>query len=289
MKAASLWTDRASFWSTSAVLWAAWAGRPDEASAARTGPSCHTWADRWCRSRADSAAAAVSHHDVLIAVWTSRRAAQRWAVSVWRSGRTGLIRTDPRSCFHAAPRTSRGSSRPAESAAEPQRTSADIYRELEIITCVCVCVCVCECVCVCVCVWVCVCESECEWVSVWEWVWVCVCESECVWERVCVCECEWVSECVRVSVSEWVCESVCVRESVCVCVRVFVTNQDIDLYNDTGMTQVLQGEGDFSGHWPMSPLFKTLINHTEWGFFGESWNAQSPVRAKFRCRVGVGQ
>ncbi len=35
---------------------------------------------------------------------------------------------------------------------------------------------------------------------------------------------------------------------VCVCVRVFVTNQDIDLYNDTGMTQVLQGEGDFSGH-----------------------------------------
>ncbi len=76
---------------------------------------------------------------------------------------------------------------------------------------------------------------------------------------------------------------------VWVCVRVFVTNQDIDLYNDTGMTQVLQGEGDFSGHWPMSPLFKTLINHTEWGFFGESWNAQSPVRAKFRCRVGVGQ
>ncbi len=35
---------------------------------------------------------------------------------------------------------------------------------------------------------------------------------------------------------------------VCECVRVFVTNQDIDLYNDTGMTQVLQGEGDFSGH-----------------------------------------
>ncbi len=36
---------------------------------------------------------------------------------------------------------------------------------------------------------------------------------------------------------------------MCVCVRVFVTNQDINLYNDTGMTQVLQGsEGDFSGH-----------------------------------------
>ncbi len=41
---------------------------------------------------------------------------------------------------------------------------------------------------------------------------------------------------------------VCVCVCVCECVRVFVTNQDIDLYNDTGMTQVLQGEGDFSGH-----------------------------------------
>ncbi len=51
-----------------------------------------------------------------------------------------------------------------------------------------------------------------------------------------------VCVCVRVCVSE------CVCVSVCVCVRVFVTNQDIDLYNDTGMTQVLQGEGDFSGH-----------------------------------------
>ncbi len=94
---------------------------------------------------------------------------------------------------------------------------------------------------------------------------------------VCVCECECACACV--------CVCVCERVRVCV----FVTNQDIDLYNDTGMTQVLQGEGDFSGHWPMSPLFKTLINHTEWGFFGESWNAQSPVRAKFRYRVGVGQ
>uniref|UniRef100_A0A672QWJ4 ETS domain-containing protein n=1 Tax=Sinocyclocheilus grahami TaxID=75366 RepID=A0A672QWJ4_SINGR len=34
--------------------------------------------------------------------------------------------------------------------------------------------------------------------------------------------------------------------------------------NGKGITQVLQGEGDFSGHYPMSPLFKTLINHTEW-------------------------
>ncbi len=54
------------------------------------------------------------------------------------------------------------------------------------------------------------------------------------------------------------------------------------------MTWVLQGEGDLSGYCPMSPFFKMLINHTEW-VFGESKNAQSPVRAKFRCRVGVGR
>ncbi len=54
----------------------------------------------------------------------------------------------------------------------------------------------------------------------------------------------------RGSVCVCVCVCVCVLY-VCggrLCVRVFVTNQDIDLYNDTGMTQVLQGEGDFSGH-----------------------------------------
>ncbi len=63
-----------------------------------------------------------------------------------------------------------------------------------------------------------------------------------------VCECECVNLCVCVCVC--VCVRVCVCVCVCVCesVRVFVTNQDIDLYNDTGMTQVLQGEGDFSGH-----------------------------------------
>ncbi len=37
----------------------------------------------------------------------------------------------------------------------------------------------------------------------------------------------------------------------------------------------------------MSPLFKTLTNHTDpipfWG--GGGRNAQSPVRAKFRCRA----
>ncbi len=42
---------------------------------------------------------------------------------------------------------------------------------------------------------------------------------------------------------------------------------------------------------PMSPLFKTLTNHTDpIPFFGGGAgvggrNAQSPVRAKFRCRA----
>ncbi len=39
----------------------------------------------------------------------------------------------------------------------------------------------------------------------------------------------------------------------------------------------------------MSPLFKRLIIIQGEVFFGESRNAQSPVRAKFRYRVGVGQ
>ncbi len=51
----------------------------------------------------------------------------------------------------------------------------------------------------------------------------------------CVCVCVCVGVCVCV-VCVW---CVCVRE----CAR-FVTNQDIDCI----MTQVLQGEGDFSGH-----------------------------------------
>ncbi len=42
-----------------------------------------------------------------------------------------------------------------------------------------------------------------------------------------------------------VCVCVC---GVCVCVCVCVTNQDIDLYNDTGMTRYYKVKGDFSGH-----------------------------------------
>ncbi len=32
------------------------------------------------------------------------------------------------------------------------------------------------------------------------------------------------------------------------------------------------------------PIIKMLINHTVCVFWGESRNAPSPVRAKFRCR-----
>ncbi len=42
------------------------------------------------------------------------------------------------------------------------------------------------------------------------------------------------------------CVCVCVLACVCACVPVcgYVVYEDINLYNDTGMTQVLQGEGD---------------------------------------------
>ncbi len=32
--------------------------------------------------------------------------------------------------------------------------------------------------------------------------------------------------------------------AMCVCVHVYVVYEDTDVYNDMGMTQVLQGEGD---------------------------------------------
>ncbi len=44
-----------------------------------------------------------------------------------------------------------------------------------------------------------------------------------------------------VSVCECVC--VCVCESVCVCVRVYVVYEDTNLFNNMGMTEVLQYEG----------------------------------------------
>ncbi len=61
---------------------------------------------------------------------------------------------------------------------------------------------------------------------------------------------------------------VCVCVSVCACAFLWQMRTWIYI-----ITQVLQGEGDFSGHCPMSPLFKTLINHTEfvWGKVEMGW------------------
>ncbi len=37
---------------------------------------------------------------------------------------------------------------------------------------------------------------------------------------------------------------ICVCVCVCVCVHVYVVYEDTNLYNDMGITSVLQGEGD---------------------------------------------
>ncbi len=50
----------------------------------------------------------------------------------------------------------------------------------------------------------------------------------CVLTAMCVCECVFTTVCV----------------CVCVCGHVYVVYEDTNLYNDMGMTQVLQGEGD---------------------------------------------
>ncbi len=45
---------------------------------------------------------------------------------------------------------------------------------------------------------------------------------------------------------------------VCVCVCVYVVYEDTNLYNDMGMTQVLQGEGDLWGHFQCPHNLKHL-------------------------------
>ncbi len=139
--------------------------------------------------------------------------------------------------------------------------------------CVCVCACVCACVraCVCVCAHVCVRACMCVYVRVC--VRVCVCACMCVRVCVCVCVCACVCVCVRVCVRARVrvCACVCVRACVCVhaCVCAFLWQMRTYICIITPVWQVLQGKGDFSGHCPMSRLFKTLINHTEWVFRGK--------------------
>ncbi len=54
------------------------------------------------------------------------------------------------------------------------------------------------------------------------------------------------------------CECVCVCVCVCVCGHVYVVYEDTHLYNDMGMTQVLQGEGDLWGHFQCPHNLKRL-------------------------------
>ncbi len=55
-------------------------------------------------------------------------------------------------------------------------------------------------------------------------------------------------ECPHFSQNEHVCVGVCVCVCVCVCVRVYVVYEDTNLYNNMGMTEVLQFEGVLWGH-----------------------------------------
>ncbi len=66
----------------------------------------------------------------------------------------------------------------------------------------------------------------------------------------------------------------CVHARVRV-VHVFVTNEDMHLYNETGLTWVLQSEGDFSGHCPRFLTFQNAYKSYRVSFFGESRNAVS--------------
>ncbi len=58
-----------------------------------------------------------------------------------------------------------------------------------------------------------------------------------------------VCACVRV------CVRACISLHVRVCALVFGTHEDTNLYNNMGMTQVLEGEGYLLGHFLMSPYY----------------------------------
>ncbi len=84
-----------------------------------------------------------------------------------------------------------------------------------------------------------------------------------------------------------VCMDVCV--CVCVCVGMFMWFMRTQICIMTWVWHRYYKEKVIYEDIFSVPIIKTLINHTEWVFWGESRNAPSPVRAKFRCRVGVGQ
>ncbi len=94
-------------------------------------------------------------------------------------------------------------------------------------------------------------------------------------------------------VEKW-CVCVCVRACVCVCVCVCV-----GMFMWFMRTQICIMTWVWHRYYKEKVIYedifsvpnnsKTLINHREWVFLRESSNAPSPVRAKFRCRVAVGQ
>ncbi len=76
---------------------------------------------------------------------------------------------------------------------------------------------------------------------------------------------DWVSMLFLLSKQETNGYCVCVRERACVCVRpcMFMWFMRTQIGIMTQVLQVLQGEGDFSGHFPKSPCFKPRVNLTE--------------------------
>ncbi len=68
---------------------------------------------------------------------------------------------------------------------------------------------------------------------------------------------------------------------VCVCVYVYVVYEDTHLYNDTGITQEMVIYEDIFS----VPIIQNAYKSYRVSFLGKGRNAQSPVRAKFRCRA----
>ncbi len=93
-------------------------------------------------------------------------------------------------------------------------------------------VCACERVlCVHLSLYECVCAYVCVRIGVYECVCACVHVCVFVWVYMSVCVCVCVRECAYVCACERVCVTV-------LCVHVFVTYEEINVYNDTGMTGI---------------------------------------------------
>jgi len=77
---------------------------------------------------------------------------------------------------------------------------------------------------------------------------------------------------------------------VCVCVsgHVYVVYEDTNLYNDMGMTRRYYKEVIYEDVLSV-PIIQNAYKSYRVSIWGESRNAPSRLRAKFWCRVGVGQ